>query len=131
MIFWEGEVRKTALDAKLESKDLKGTIMTVNASRVFMKRSFSAGAFRILLHHLSELLVRIDLGGFPMEAPFEVMLETLAEYVNNLETTCYIYSEGEEVTEAVVRGVTNDLDTFFVLGSLYLARAGLEEQVFR
>ena len=66
-----------------------------------------------------------------MEAPFEVMLETLAEYVNNLETTCYIYSEGEEVTEAVVRGVTNDLDTFFVLGSLYLARAGLEEQVFR
>ena len=131
MIFWDGEVRKIALDAALESKDLTGTIRTVKASHVFIKRTFSAGAFLIMLRHLHEILVRIDLGGFPMDAPIEIMFETLAEYVNNLETTCYIYSEEEEVPEDVARDVTNDLDTFFVLGALYLTRAGLEKQVFR
>ncbi len=125
-IFWDGEIRKVRLDEALESTEPTGVRKTVVASNFFMKRKFSSESFRIILEHLFEVMVRVDLGGFPMDAPLLVMLDTIGEYVNNLETSCYIHSQAEgEVTEEVTKKVIQDLDTFFVLGGLYSSRMGL------
>lgn len=126
-IFWEGEVRKARLNEQLETLDLTGNKRVVKAWSVYMRREFSPGAFNTLVKHLAEALVRVDLGGFPMNTSISVALRILGEYVNNLETACYIYSQDEiEISDDVATEVVYDYDTFFVLGAIHAKMIGTE-----
>jgi len=124
-IYWEGEVRKVKLEEQLETRSLTGKKVVVKASSVYLKREFSTSAFKTLVEHLAEALVRVDLGGFPMSTPTSVLLQVLGDYVNNLEIACYIYSqEGKIVPNDVATSVVNDYDTFFVLGGIHAEGTG-------
>ncbi len=124
-ILWEGKVTQVALDRTLETNALTGTPRRIRASSVFFKRTFANRALRLLLEHLGEVLTRVDLGGFPMDAELSVILQTLGEYVNNLETYCYMYADTtDEISESIANQVICDLDTFFVLGGSYADRVG-------
>jgi Fe-S-cluster containining protein len=124
-ILWEGKVSRVSLDKILETSDLTGTNRSIMASSVFFRRNFSKQALKLLLGHLSQVLIRVDLGGFPMDAELSVMLQTLGEYVNNLETYCYMYADtSAEISESVANQVIRDLDAFFVLGGSYANRVG-------
>ncbi len=126
-IFWEGEVRRVKLNEQLETLDLTGSKRFVKASTVYMRREFSPGAFKTLVKHLAEALVRVELGGFPMDTPISLVLQILGEYVNNLETACYIYSQVErEISDEVATEVVYDYDTFFVLGDIHAKMTGTE-----
>jgi len=124
-IYWEGEVKKVKLEEQLETRSLTGKRVVVKASSVYLKREFSTAAFKTLVEHLAEALVRVDLGGFPMSTPTSVLLQVLGDYVNNLEIACYIYSqEGKIVPNDVATSVVNDYDTFFVLGGIHAEGTG-------
>ncbi len=124
-ILWEGEARQASLEDALETSDLTATTRTFKASSIFFRRDFSRDAFRILLEHLAEVLTRVDLGGFPMDAEVGVMLQTMRDYVNNIETYCYMYGgKSPEISGDIARQVVRDLDTFFVLGGSYASKVG-------
>lgn len=124
-ILWEGKARQVSLEESLETSDLRATKRAFRASSIFFRRDFSKDALKLLLEHLAEVLRRVDLGGFPMDAEVRVMLQTMGEYVNNLETYCYMYADNSpEISDEVARQVVRDLDTFFVLGGSYASKVG-------
>ena len=126
-ILWEGAARSMALDGTLETNGLTGERMTAKVSSVFFSRNFTEAALRRILEHLSESLVRVDVGGFPIDAEISVMLRSLGEYAKSLETFCYLYSPDEvEISGETATKVVRDLDTFFVLGACYAENLGLE-----
>jgi len=126
-ILWEGSVRRLRLDEPIQVTDIVSANKSyVKASTIFLRKKFTAEALRVVTEHLAEILVRIDLGGFPMDAPFLTMLDTLVEYVNNLETQCNIHAgEGQEVGVEAAERAVQDLDTSFVLGNLYARTTGI------
>ena len=124
-IFWDGAPKEVELTEFLETNSLTGERMTAKASSVFFRRHFSRGAMTRILEHLSECLVRVDLGGFPIDAEISVMLKSLGDYSKSLETFCYLYSPDDaSVSELTATKVVQDLDTFFVLGSSYAENLG-------
>ncbi len=53
-------------------------------------------------------------------ATLSIMLDVLKDYVNNLETYCYIcLGDVEVVNEASARRAIQELDTLFVLAEIY------------
>ncbi len=91
---------------------------------MYFRKEFEPNAFETIIDYISEVMVRVGPGGFPIDMPISIMLDVLGEYINNLEFRCNLYSgESEVVTLKEAKKSIEDLDTNFALASIYSARA--------
>ncbi len=122
----DGEVKKMDINEVLPWKTIPGNEgeIKLKISHVYFRKKLNTEALALLVDYVAELLRRVGLGGFPVDAPISIMLQALGEYINNLEFYYNLYSgESGEVSLDAVKRAIQDLDTNFVLGSIYMSRA--------
>lgn len=120
-MYLDGKVKKLRINDYVQINYDKPA--KIQVSHVYFRKKFDEEAFDIIIDYISEVLCRVGVGGFPLDAPVSIMLDVLGEYVNNIEFRCNAYScESDVVSLNVAKKVIEDLDTNFALGSIYSAR---------
>jgi len=125
-LYLDGDVKKVNINEVLSWKTYpvdEGEIK-LKVAHVYYRKKLSVEALSLLVDYIAEVLRRVGLGGFPIDAPISITLQVLGEYINNLEFYYNLYSgELEEASLDAVKRAIQDLDTNFVLGSIYMLRA--------
>jgi len=99
--------------------------ISVKVSQLYFRKRLNYEALYMTVEYLAEILTRVGLGGFPLDAPISTTLSVLGEYVNNIEFYYNLYSgQSDEIPIDVVKKTIQDLDTNFALGSIYIKRVG-------
>ncbi|GBC70893.1 hypothetical protein HRbin02_00665 [Candidatus Calditenuaceae archaeon HR02] len=124
-IYLDGKVKKLRIDehVKLSTALNHSDVAEFQVSQIYFRKNFEEEAFNFIVDYISEVLVRVGLGGFPIDAPLYIVLDVLGEYINNIEFQCNLYSgKSNVVTLKEAKRAIEDLDTNFALGSIYNAR---------
>ncbi|MEM2182389.1 MAG: YkgJ family cysteine cluster protein [Nitrososphaerota archaeon] len=125
-IYLNGKIKKLKINeyAKLNFDLNYESASKFQVSQVYFRKEFEPNAFETIIDYISEVMVRVGPGGFPIDMPISIMLDVLGEYTNNLEFRCNLYSgKSEVVTLKEAKKSIEDLDTNFALASIYSARA--------
>ncbi|MEM4289423.1 MAG: hypothetical protein QXQ48_04025 [Nitrososphaerota archaeon] len=84
-----------------------------------MRKEVNPDAFKYVIDYLSELLRRVGLGGFPIDAPLIIIFDVFIEFMQNLEFRWNLYSNTSTAVDlASIKMAISDLDTYFELGSM-------------
>lgn len=127
-LYVDGGIKKIGINDAIRWKTIgsDGRELSLKAYYLYFRKRLSPEALSVIVEYLGELLVRVGLGGFPLETPFSIIFPTLREYINNIDFYCNLYSGESEVvsSDAATRAI-EDLDTNFALGSIYMKRVEL------
>ena len=127
-LYLDGRIKKMGINELIRWKiNLYNGKEEVSAKvfQLYFRKRLNHEALYMIVEYLAEILTRVGLGGFPLDAPISTTLSVLGEYVNNIEFYYNLYSgRSDEVPIDAVKKAIQDLDTNFALGSIYVKRVG-------